>query len=75
MTIWCSFDVAGRYWVRLKEYKNSKNPRSKCQISVSEFEIQATQVSQGMDPCTGSPPLLNQASSEVGHIGYGVFAF
>ena len=29
MTIWCSFDVAGRYWVQLKKYQNSKNSKSK----------------------------------------------
>ena len=29
MTIWCSFDVAGRYWVQLKKHQNSKNSKSK----------------------------------------------
>ena len=70
MTIWCSFDVAGRYWVRLRKYKNSeKNARSKRQISGSEFSIQPTHV---MTACNSSenhgpeiPPLLQQPSSEV----------
>ena len=69
MTMWCSFDVAGRYWVRLKKYKNNKNARSKCQISGSEFSIQATHVmsynSSNQGPEIGSPPLLQQPSSEV----------
>ena len=69
MTIWCSFDVAGRYWVRLKKYKNSesKNARSKRQISGSEFSIQQTHVKPGNENYGEDiPPLLQQSSTEVG---------
>ena len=62
MTIWCSFDVAGRYWVRLKKYKNSKNVRSKCQISGSEFSIQPSHM---LAPSEIPPLLEHQPSSEV----------
>ena len=67
MTIWCSFDVAGRYWVRLKKYKNSKNARSKFQISGSEFSIQPTHMVASCNHETSDvPPLLiHQPSSEV----------
>ena len=68
MTIWCSFDVAGRYWVRLKKYKKSeKNARSKRQISGSEFSIQPTHVKPGNENYGEDiPPLLQQSSAEVG---------
>ena len=68
MTIWCSFDVAGRYWVRLKKYKKSeKNARSKRQISGSEFSIQPTHVKPGNETYGEDiPPLLQQSSAEVG---------
>ena len=70
MTIWCSFDVAGRYWVRLKKYKNSKNTRSKCQISGSEFSIQPTHVlascnSENLGTSEIPPLLVHQPTSEV----------
>lgn len=70
MTIWCSFDVAGRYWVRLKKYKNSKNTRSKCQISGSEFSIQPTHIlascnSENLGTSEIPPLLVHQPSSEV----------
>ena len=68
MTIWCSFDVAGRYWVRLKKYKNSesKNARSKRQISGSEFSIQPTHGITGSDNFGEDiPPLLQESSAEV----------
>ena len=66
MTIWCSFDEAGRYWVRLKKYKGNKNTRSKCPISGSEFStIQASHGMSCNESNHESPPLLQQTSSEV----------
>ena len=68
MTIWCSFDVAGRYWVRLKKYKNSKNAKSKCQSSGSEFSIQPTHIlanSSNLGTSEVPPLLVHEPASEV----------
>ena len=71
MTIWCSFDVAGRYWVQLKKYQNSKNSKSKSLRSDGGSELFSKQPALVMSMSLNTsnqdvPPLfLQQNLTEV----------
>ena len=37
MSIWCFFDVAGRYWVELKKYQKSLKDREAAVIAQTDY--------------------------------------